>query len=357
MGDDDCSLSFLDSTHSKRELQWEHDYTGARFVDNSTLANSELHVFDKRTPDKKGLLKYCIQGEPQTSVYPSTYPGFRTLAAMPGKGWIYIGKPLLCGALGVIVGSSPSSSVAEWVAEHVFEKQSLRNFIQLMSRGVKVNGQALAAGVPKVKGVFDEATGILFQPWPANLKPAFGATPMETLFGYLGHTKDGSGPPADVTNLQVVDAFLNALKNLVTQYKDFLGAEYANKSPKQQVEFLADVIDTFNYVKVQQVVDSYNGAYKNLILTWDLIAKIPGAQGYDYSGAFKEIVSSDLDMQISKALDVFKPAAQKALTYWSGTAVKARFSPAEITANVAALTDFVNNAGKYISYDKAGMIK
>lgn len=358
-GEDDCSLSFLDPTNSKRDLLWWQDDATANILNNSTVANSpELHYLDKRTPDKSALLKYCIKNEPPTNIYPSTYSGFRTIAGLPGKGWIYIGKPLVCGAIGVVVNSKPSASVLEWVTEHVFEKQTLRNLIQLMSRGLRPDGKSLAAGIPTVKGVFDEATGILFKAWPANLKPAFGVTPMETLFGYLGHTKDGSGPPADVTNLQVVDAFLNAIKSKVTQYADFLGGDYATKSPKQQVAFLADVVDAFNYVKVQQVVTSYNGAYHNLISTWDLIAKIPGAQSnYDYTGAFKELVSADLSKQVSSAVGVFKPVAQSALKYWQSSAVKGRFTPAEIKENVDALTDFVNNVAQYISFDVAGMTK
>ncbi|RMD42700.1 hypothetical protein DV735_g2390, partial [Chaetothyriales sp. CBS 134920] len=358
-GDEDCSLSFLDSSNSKRQLLWPRaPLAAAGFFDNSTVGDdSELHFLSKRTANKGRLLEYCIQNEPRTNIYTSTYSGFRTIAGLPGKGWIYIGKPLLCGALGVVVGSSPSSSVASWVTEHVFEMQSLRNSIELMSLGVDANGNSLSAGVPIVKGIFDESTGILFQPWPSNLKPAFGNTPMETLFGYLGHTKDGNSP-ADVTNLQVVDAFLNGIKTRVAQYKDFLGRDFPGKSPKQQVEFLADVIDTFNYLKVAQVVASYNGALKNIISTWKLISKIPGAQAkYDYAGAFKAIVTSDLNKQVSNALAIFKPAAQQALKFWSSNAAKASFSAGEIKANVDALTDFVNNAAKYISYDVAGMTK
>ncbi|RMZ76522.1 hypothetical protein DV738_g4881, partial [Chaetothyriales sp. CBS 135597] len=358
LGDLDCSLSFLDSSNSKRGLFWPRASLAPSFLDNSTLGDDfELHLLTKRTPNKNRVLDYCISGEPVATIYPSTYSGFRTIARLPGKGWIYIGKPLLCGALGVVVGSSPSGSVATWAAEHVFELQSLKSYIELMSLGVDSNGKSLAAGVPTVKGVFDESTGILFKPWPSNLKPAFGDTPIETLFGYLGHTKSG-GVPADVTNLQVVDAFLNDIKTKVAQHHNFLGKRYSDLPVKQQVAFLADVIDTFNYVKVQQVVDSYNGAFKNIVSTWNLISKIPGAQAnYDYAGAFKDIVASSLDKQISDALAIFKPAAQIALKYWSSRDAAETFTAGDVKASVDALSDFVNNAAKYISYDVAGMIK
>ncbi|OAA62377.1 hypothetical protein LEL_10713 [Akanthomyces lecanii RCEF 1005] len=315
-------------------------------------------MFAKRTPGKQRL-KYCIQNEPDFYYHPPAYPGFRTIANAVHKGWISVGKPLTCTVLGVIISAAPDKSVDQWVAEHVMEKQSLRNAIQLMSRGVDASGKALAAGVPpKVKGIFDVATGLLFQSWPTNLKPAWGEYPFDSLFGGLGHTKDSAGAFTDIANLQVLDWDINSLKSHVADFEDAFSGIYQTYARKQQLNYLADFIDVFSYMRQPQVISSYNAAYHANLDTWAQFAKVPGAGTFDYVGAYKQIVPSDIDVQVSTALGFFKSATQAALTYWQSAAAASKFSAADVATNVKLLQDdFINNAATYIQLDKAAMTK
>lgn len=91
---------------------------------------------------------------------------------------------------------------------------------------------------------------------------------------------------------------------------------------------------------------------------WKLWAKNPGAQaGYDYVGAFQDIVSADLDNQIAVAKALFQTYLTDATNTWNDSLVIAQHGSAVVKANQAALKDFATNIGKYIAYDKLGMLK
>lgn len=91
---------------------------------------------------------------------PQTYSGFRTIAALANKGWIHVAKPLVCGAVGLTI-SKVQPVGEEFVTEHVFEKQQLRNALEYMSQGKLPGGGALSAGAANIQGIFD-AGGVRF---------------------------------------------------------------------------------------------------------------------------------------------------------------------------------------------------
>lgn len=125
-------------------------------VVNHSLAarDAELHGLDKRTFDNGALLKFCAAGAPQANIYPQTYSGYRTIAKLTNKGWVSIAKPAICGAIGVTSFATQPANT-DFVTEHVFEKQSLRDYLQYMTQGVLPGGGALKAGKAVVTGIFD----------------------------------------------------------------------------------------------------------------------------------------------------------------------------------------------------------
>ncbi|QIW94573.1 hypothetical protein AMS68_000091 [Peltaster fructicola] len=373
----DCTVYSLSSSSSKLKARGIEEPTLQDYIDlqreeasNVTYSNgygyfsaddyTDMEVryprsIEKRTLDKSGKLKFCAPGEPPRFDYPATYSGYRTIARLTGKGWITVAKPLICGAIGVaITATQPTGE--EFVTEHVFEKQSLRNYIQLMMNGKLPGGGTLSKGAAAVKGVFDNS-GSFFSSWPKNFAQGFGDRPWDTIFGALGHTNDGSAA-ANVDNLQVCDRALNAIKEHITSGKQLIDPTTFNGYGElQKVSFLSDVVDTFQYMQLKQTVTSYNSAYKAVINVFNAFAKTPGAQaGYDYSGAFKEIASADIDYQVATAKAYFQTLLTATTKVWNSAAVKAAYNAAVVKENQDALAAITANLNTYISLPKASML-
>lgn len=107
-----------------------------------------------------------------------------------------------------------------------------------------------------------------------------------------------------------------------------------------------------------------------------LFAKHPNAQAsYEPLGAFKDLISADLDLQVSTALSQFKALVAIAQKTWASTAskyvpfpsygipdmayygvVKKLYTAVVIKENQDAIADFIHNVATYISYDKTGML-
>ena len=371
--DQDCSLPSL-SASTKRLMARDADtmtiqdleywdierlQNASYFDGDSVIGYEELHQLVerdlvKRTKDKKAALQWCAAGIQPSQQYPSTYSGFRTIARLANRGWITIAKPAICGAIGVAAFVNQPANT-EFVTEHVFEKQSLRDYMQYMTEGKLPGGAPLKAGAAVVKAIFDPNGGTFFSAWQGTA-PSFGSTPWDTAFGCLGHAE----APANFDNLQVCDADLNAIKARIVKGLNFIDpkAGWGALGNQQKVDYLSDVLDAFSYMKFGQTVTSYNLAYKALITFWKAWAASPGAQtGYDYVGAFKDIVSADLDNQIKVATTLFKVLLKDATTTWIDPATTAKYAATVVTANQAALADFAKNLATYISYDKLGMLK
>ena len=306
----------------------------------------------RRTSDKGAPLKFCAPGQPNTVILPQTYSGFRTIAKIAGKGWISIAKPAICGAIGVASFLTQPANT-KFVTEHVFEKQSLRNIIEYMMAGQLPGGGQLTAGKAAVAGIFDQ-TGIFFSDWPTNLQQSFGSSPVDTCFGALGHAQS----PANYDNLQVCDADLNAIKARIAAGIAFISTgEWGTYGDEQKVSYLSDVIDTFSYMQFGQTAKSYNAAFRSLILFWQAFAQHPNAQpGYDYVGAFKQIVGADLDNQVTVAQTLFKMFLKEATTLWNDPATTANYASSVVLANQKTLKDFAANLATYLAYDKTAMM-
>lgn len=132
-------------------------------IANHTLVAREVHLLSKRTFDTGAGLAFCAPGQPTTYMYPQTYSGYKTIARLANKGWITIAKPAICGAVGVASYLTQPANT-DFVTEHVFEKQSLRNYIEYMTKGSLPGGGILSAGKATVTGIFD-ATGV-GEPYP-----------------------------------------------------------------------------------------------------------------------------------------------------------------------------------------------
>lgn len=123
-------------------------------VGNHSVAARDARLLEKRTFDNGAVLKFCAAGAPQANIYPQTYSGYRTIAKLANKGWVAIAKPAICGAIGVASFATKPANT-EFVTEHVFEKQSLRDYLEYMTLGQLPGGGVLAAGKTTVTGIFD----------------------------------------------------------------------------------------------------------------------------------------------------------------------------------------------------------
>lgn len=121
-----------------------------------------------RTSKRSDFLKYCVNNQ-QGYLIPQTYSGYRTVAGLANKGWIHIGKPLVCGAVGVVVSVTQPSGI-DFVTEHVFEKQSLRNILQHMAAGTLPGGGTISIGAVPQGILSIGGVGFTFLPHPGPFR-------------------------------------------------------------------------------------------------------------------------------------------------------------------------------------------
>ena len=158
--DGDCTL-YSNSNKRARNLEgvlqarWD-----SLFDANDTDLLEGRSLWKRGARDRSAVMKLCFPGQPSSSLTPQTYSGFRTIAALADKGWIHVAKPLVCGAVGLTI-SKVQPAGEEFVTEHVFEKQQLRNALEYMSQGKLPGGGVLAAGAANIQGIFD-AGGVRF---------------------------------------------------------------------------------------------------------------------------------------------------------------------------------------------------
>ncbi|KAK3691994.1 hypothetical protein B0T22DRAFT_474971 [Podospora appendiculata] len=313
---DDCSEGDEERLRVREPVDWYHAHNWTHPVpDEPPYLVPRGELFKRtRESDLAEFLTYCVSNGKGTFV-PQTESGFRTVAGLANKGWISIGKPLVCGAVGLVITSAQPLGI-QFVTGHVFEKNSLRNALQHMEAGTLPGGGSISVGkVPQ--GVLD-----------------------------LG---------GDVANLQVVDSGLNHFNALVCAYDKFKGSKQTSlwnrSSHKGKVGFLADVIDTFNYMRLARTQGFYNAAFKSLRAMWNIFTTVAAAAGYpqyDYVTAFTEVVNADIAHQVSVATRNFKTILDEVTTLWNDLKVK------EIQD---ALKDFAAQLSTYISYDIQAMAK
>lgn len=109
--------------------------------------------------EKRGLrgpaLALCNpKGNGRSSLYTQNHPGAPSILKLTGKAWT-VARRGVCAAVGVtgLLNLDPN---ADWVTEHVFEKQELRDNIEYMLKGTLPDGTPLKAGAVPFQGVFDD---------------------------------------------------------------------------------------------------------------------------------------------------------------------------------------------------------
>lgn len=151
--DSDCTL-YATSGNQARDLDWVlQSRWDDSFDANETDSIEGRALWKRGSRDGNAVMKLCYGGQ-SVPLTPQTYSGYRTVAALANKGWIHIAKPLVCGAIGLAISSSEPPG-EDFVTEHVFEKQQLRNAIQYMAQGKLPGGGTLAAGAAQFQGIFD----------------------------------------------------------------------------------------------------------------------------------------------------------------------------------------------------------
>lgn len=194
-------------------------------------------------------LRDCPLFEPEgvTTAYkicPEQYEDYKVIG--PRSGWLSdssgIGSPKLSR-----LAVRPDTKEA-FVTEHVFEKRTLRDVLQWMSKGVLPSGGKLDQGKMPVTGLFDQK-GIFNNPWPStmNTAPAYGRKPLNTAFGCLGHKQ----APANEDNLQVVNRQLNGKKTKIANFERAIGpSRWKDYDGNKKLIALTQVLNVFSESKL-----------------------------------------------------------------------------------------------------------
>ncbi|KAK7698334.1 hypothetical protein SLS64_012582 [Diaporthe eres] len=235
---------------------------------------------------------------------------------------------------------------SDWVTEHVFEKQELRNNIEYMLKGTLPDGTKLKAGAVAFQGVFDD-NGLFQNNWasPPSLAVArnWVGNIQDIFFGILGRTSDAGVNNQYIANLQVCDADFNRYKEYIVAGSEWMSnAEWTQYDALDRIGILTDVIDSFGYRSEGPVVTSYSTSNAGFTVLWGDFAKHAAANGvnYDFVGASKEIVAANLKYQVKTATTLFLKYLNGEISYWASAAAKKEHSPAIVAVEAAKLADF-----------------
>jgi len=127
---------------------------------------------------------------------------------LKAKKRVFTSDKKACGAAALSSGSVLKSGY-NFVAEHVWEQQGVKTFLQSMIDGVGPGGNALKAGVLSWKP-FSSTSSAFFKTWASagvNWTGA-GKTPMETFYSILATLTDSD-------NLLILDAKTNGIKAII----------------------------------------------------------------------------------------------------------------------------------------------
>lgn len=121
---------------------------------------SERALFGRESDiEKRGVrgavMALCDpRGNGRASLYTQNHPGASSILKLTGKAWT-VSRAGVCAAIGItpLLTLDPNT---DWVTEHVFEKQELRDNIEYMIKGILPDGTALKAGAVAFQGVFDD---------------------------------------------------------------------------------------------------------------------------------------------------------------------------------------------------------
>lgn len=209
----------------------------------NSISLLEAHSFPDKQAQKSLLL--CLPGGGTGYLYPIAYPPSRTILSLPRK-FYYVVADIGYGAYLILQHLTVVPD--NWVTERVFEKQTLRDFIQCCINGLLPDGSALSTGTAD-SSVFPSASGAFKYNWSGPQSNFFGSSPMATVFGILGRISSGD-ISMNTTSLQVCDAALNNIKASIMSGEDFINADkFYKRNTKQKVSYLTNAVTTFSYVR------------------------------------------------------------------------------------------------------------
>ncbi|GAB0139142.1 hypothetical protein EsDP_00007355 [Epichloe bromicola] len=245
-----------------------------------------LGLEEKRDIEARGSLDSSMplcgpagQGK-MARIYNQNYPGAPSILRLTGP-VLTVSQQGVCAVSG-IAPLKALNSLYRWVAEHVFEKQELRDAVQSMVYGVTLAGNALRAALST-----NSAPGFTH---PASRKE-LGRQHQRCLHRVLGRTSDAGANNAFAVNLQVCDADFNLYKghnvagvNLVSD------TMWKSCTDLEQVGVLTDIADTLKFRGETTVVGSYRAAYDGIVTLWGDFAQVTAAADYryDWVDAFKQ---------------------------------------------------------------------
>jgi hypothetical protein len=121
---------------------------------------------------------------------------------------VFTANKKACGAAALTSGNILLTGY-KFVAEHVWEQQGVKTFLQSMIDGVGPGGNSLTAGVLSWTP-FSSTSSAFFKTWAsAGISwTGAGTTPMETFFSILGTLTDSD-------NLLILDSQTNGMKAVI----------------------------------------------------------------------------------------------------------------------------------------------
>jgi hypothetical protein len=171
--DDECTLpSYVDTPTRRMRIRATRPHH-LGFDTNETATVDQLvrdvqqdmasvtRVVERDLLEKRGArdvaMKLCGPQGQTASLWTQNYPGAPTVLRLTGKAFT-VAKQGVCAAVGITALTSLDKQ-ADWVTEHVLEKQEFRDAVEWMAKGTTPTGSVLTAGTAQWTGVFDD-TGV-----------------------------------------------------------------------------------------------------------------------------------------------------------------------------------------------------
>lgn len=121
---------------------------------------------------------------------------------------VFLANKKACGSAALTSGNALVAGY-KFVAEHVYEQQGVKSFLQSMIDGVAPGGTSLTAGTLSWTP-FSATSSAFFQTWAQNgvSWSGVGTSPMDTFYSILGTTTNAD-------NLLILDSQTNGMKAII----------------------------------------------------------------------------------------------------------------------------------------------
>lgn len=311
-------------------------------------------IFKRGARDRVAMALCGPQGQ-RSSIWVQRYPGATSILRVTGSAFT-VAKQGLCATAG-ITGLSTLSKVADWVTEHVLEKQEFRNALEAMAAGKTHLGNVLRQGAVPFNQVFG-ANGLFQQDWPSANFPTLAFTHNwdgninDYFTGLLGRTTDAGLSNRFVDNLQVCDRDFNVYKEYMVAGIDFMSRNLWDKyNPQEKVGILLDVVDMHAYRAQQAVIASFSSTYGNIGTMFDDLTRFAASQGltYDFRDAWEQIMPDYLNWQVQQMRETFETYLDEEITFWASPLAGNTFTPLVIKEMGDLLDDLKTNIANYIT--------